>query len=309
MSKQRDCVAAAIPDGAKRDDTLVIQGIVDMAHKENKAATIPPGIYNINPEIGISVPSNTHVTLSDGTILKSLPTTNGKYALIKFIGVQNSSLSGGKIIGDRNEHLSIDGQWGMGISIRGSTNILISNVQSSQCWGDGLYIGSLTRSGTKYPSKNITVRHFIASHNRRQGLSITGCIGAVISDSTFTYTNGTSPESGIDLEPNSGDIVKDITINNCTLTDNSGHGLVASRRSQDIRVTNCTIDSNKLNGVMLFGTNQILVSTNHIMNNGRYDVYVDKHSSHFSIEKNALSQSAQKSLLTRKGGIFIQKPL
>ncbi|RST72571.1 right-handed parallel beta-helix repeat-containing protein [Siminovitchia acidinfaciens] len=50
-------------------------------------------------------------------------------------------------------------------------------------------------------SKNITIKNSDIGYNRRQGISLVGSDGVQIFNNHIHHTNGTAPESGIDIEP------------------------------------------------------------------------------------------------------------
>ncbi|TCN22205.1 parallel beta helix pectate lyase-like protein [Mesobacillus foraminis] len=50
-------------------------------------------------------------------------------------------------------------------------------------------------------SKNIIIKNNDIGHNRRQGISLVGSDGVQILENIIHHTNGTAPQSGIDIEP------------------------------------------------------------------------------------------------------------
>jgi parallel beta-helix repeat protein len=132
-------------------------------------------------------------------------------------------VTGGTIIGERNGHLGTTGEDGFGIWIKGSTSIRIDGVSVRDCWGDGILIGGSRLNGE---CRDVTVSNCVSRNNRRQGLSVLGLFGGLIENSEFTDTNGTAPESGIDVEPSGILLVSDLTIRNCTASRNAGYGML-----------------------------------------------------------------------------------
>jgi hypothetical protein len=60
-----------------------------------------------------------------------------------------------------------------------------------------------------------------------QGMSIISVVGMVVSNSTFSNTNGTAPQFGIDLEPNRvEDELQDVHITGCRFIGNVGGGIM-----------------------------------------------------------------------------------
>ncbi|MEK3885912.1 right-handed parallel beta-helix repeat-containing protein [Bacillus sp. FSL K6-3431] len=68
-------------------------------------------------------------------------------------------------------------------------------------------------------SKNVTIMNSDIGYNRRQGISLVGSDGVQIINNHIHHTNGTAPQSGIDIEPGffPG---KNTTIKGNTFTDN-----------------------------------------------------------------------------------------
>lgn len=282
-----------------RDATAAIQNAINRA-SPGEITKIPPGTYLINADTGITLRQGSNLELSNGTIILSKPSKNNKYALIKVHGIDNVKISGGALIGERLNHLGKGGEWGMGISIRGSTDVDISNMEVSNCWGDGIYIGSFQRNGVQVPCANITIRKVVSKGNRRQGLSITSCNHAQILDSKFLNTAGTAPASGIDLEPNPDQPVTDILIKNCDINDNAGSGIIFSRKSMNSQIVDCRLLRNRQHGIRMSGATRIEAIQNQIENNHGYDIMIDKASKQYKLTSNTTTPKAAPSILNLK---------
>src|SRR5690606_22800228 len=114
--------------------------------------------------------------------------------------------------GDRDDHTALDGEWGMGIGIRGSKNISIFFSDIKDCWGDGIYIGKMNSRD----SENIVIHNSRIDNCRRNGISITSARNVNVSGALISNINGTPPMYGIDIEANNNDdnieeiVLKDI---------------------------------------------------------------------------------------------------
>ncbi len=221
----KDAPYSAKGDGST-DDTAAIQRAIDAMGGTGGTVSIPAGTYRINPVAvgtggnhGLSLRSYMTLRMAPGAILKALPTSQGTYALILASGITQANVVGGVLEGDRAIHSGTSGEWGMGLSIVGSTFITAEAVTARECWGDGFYV-----SGA---SANITLCNVVADHNRRQGLSVTRVDTMVVRNSTFKNTAGALPEAGIDIEPNSGETVANLTIQDCLVQNNAGGGILA----------------------------------------------------------------------------------
>ncbi|MFI8493300.1 glycosyl hydrolase family 28-related protein [Peribacillus butanolivorans] len=208
------------------DDTLSIQkAIDDVASSGGGTVLFPEGVYLIDAVKSIILRDNIILKFNKGTILKALPNDKGSYEIVRVHGIKNASLVGNVVIeGEREEHIGEKGEWGFGISIRGSENIHLENITIKNCWGDGIYIGSTEK---KNFSKNITIKKPILVNNQRQGISVISVINLKIVNPIIMDTNGKAPESGIDLEPNKPtERLESVKIINPFTENNNGKGIL-----------------------------------------------------------------------------------
>src|SRR5699024_7409121 len=112
--------------------------------------------------------SNSNIYFQSQSILLMKPSRKSKFTMINLSNVRNVNLYNVKLIGDRNTHLNEKGEWGMGISLYGSHNIQINNIDIKNTWGDGIYISSYKR----IPSSNIIIRNGHINRARRNGISV-----------------------------------------------------------------------------------------------------------------------------------------
>ncbi|MGZ9868311.1 right-handed parallel beta-helix repeat-containing protein [Priestia endophytica] len=228
---QKDSINVSVTSFAangndKEDDTKYIQEAIDFISREGGGTVIfPKGTYYINTIQSIRLRENITLKFNDGVTLKAIPNASPNYEVLRIHDVSNVSLKGKvEIIGDRDQHEGDSGEWGFGISIRGSNNIYIEDPIISDFWGDGIYIGSTNKQDY---SKNITISNPKMSNNRRQGISIISAINLKIINPIVNNTNGIAPESGIDLEPNNNqEYLQNIRILNPVLNNNKGYELL-----------------------------------------------------------------------------------
>lgn len=251
----------------RKDATDAIQALIDRCSVSGAVVNIPKGVYLIDAGKGIRLRNGTRLKMDPDAMLIALPETSGNYAVIKVYGIHDARIEGGEIVGERDHHLGKGGEWGFGIDIKGSTSIYISNISVSNCWGDGFYVGG--------ESSDITLDGVTASKNRRQGLSITSCDRILVVNSKFTLTSGTAPSAGIDVEPNKGEKVSNVSIENCEINDNAGCGILTWNDTTNLKIVGCTIENNGLDGIYLKGTvSTVDVSGNHVADNKKKDINV-----------------------------------
>ncbi|WP_185960008.1 right-handed parallel beta-helix repeat-containing protein [Planococcus soli] len=214
----------AIGDDQK-EDTDAIQKAIDFQSDHGGGVVIlSKGVYLIDSVKSLILKDNITLKFKKGAILQAIPNKADNYEVVRIKDVKNVTLTGDvNIKGDRLNHIGKTGEWGFGISITGSENIKVENAEISNCWGDGIYIGSTEIKGY---SNQINISDVTLINNRRQGISIISAKNLEISNANILNTNGTAPESGIDLEPNfSTEYLENIKITNLKTENNSGYGL------------------------------------------------------------------------------------
>ena len=95
-------------------------------------------------------------------------------------------------------------------------------------------------------------------------------------NNTFEDTIGTSPESGIDLEPwSANQIVTNVTISGNTCNDNNGVGIESGDwfgKVSGNTITGNTCNGNTKNGIDLIAVTGFTVSDNIAQSNGNYGI-------------------------------------
>lgn len=235
----------AIGDG-EADDTEAIQKAID----GGGTVYFPPGVYMINGanagwghihEGGIRPKSNSSLVFDPGAVLKCLPKNNGFYNVISLDRVENVTISGGRIIGDVDEHTGTGSQFGYGVGIYECNRILIENMEISKCWGDGIIFDS--HDELTGENNNIVVNNCVIHDCRRQGISVViGGAHNVISNCHIYNISGTDPQSGIDVEPNGDTPIKDLIISGCTIHDTVGASIILNR-CDGCHVSDCNLVS------------------------------------------------------------------
>ncbi|BBB90528.1 MAG TPA: glycosyl hydrolase family 28-related protein [Methylomusa anaerophila] len=205
------------------DDTAAIQAAIDALPASGGVVAIPDGTYMINAIKSIKLKSNVILQMTSGTVLKAIPNNASTYAVITANSISNADIVGGTIVGDRKEHAGTDGEWGMGISILSSYDVVVKNTTVKDCWGDGVYLGT---GSTGAANQHCQLINVIADNNRRQGITLVNGQNIQIINPQVSNTNGKFPAAGINIEPNiKTDIVQNITISSPYTTNNEGAGI------------------------------------------------------------------------------------
>jgi len=140
--------------------------------------------------------------------------------------------------------VGVYGENGYGVAVLGSSNVLLKDCRAQDFWGDGFNIQ--VYQGNNY---DVSLEGCHAYNNRRQGLSIEGLVRGRVSNSIFEKTNGTAPQSGIDIEPwSASNHCRDILVENCLFKDCSGAGFIVDGFGpggvKDITFRNCVSEAN-----------------------------------------------------------------
>ena len=285
----------ALGDGV-HDDTAAIQAAIDALPASGGTVTIPDGNYMIDAERSINLRSNTRLQMTPAATLSGMANDLDRSYVIKVWRANNVQIIGGRIVGERAGHRGTTGEWGYGINIQASDNVSVIGTHISDCWGDGIWIGGLGRRANVMVSTNVTLDHVVSTNNRRQGLSIGPVRGVSVIHSTFSNTQGTKPQAGIDIEPQGQGPASDITFSDCTITGNQGTGLEIHDNVSGVVVKNCKIQDNNGYGVLSVGASQLTISDNLIADNGLAGIVMSSKTSHARITGNTLTGNKAKYL-------------
>lgn len=279
--------------GAKGDgltnDTAAIQAAVDAVKGSGGTVLVPAGTYLVDPaanyNAGIRLGSDMTFRMDPGATLKAMSTTTSNYKVLYVAGVQNIRILGGTIVGNRyNNAITDTREGGDGISIVSSAHVVVSGVTVQDCWEDGFYVGAT--------SQDVLLCSLISDGNRRQGLSITSVDRMLVKDSTFKNTTGFLENgafvcgSGVDIEPDLGGTVNNVTFNGCTFSGNAAEGLAvgpAIANRNKAWVTNIVVDRNTATGngthdgaagIGFSNTSGHKITNNTVQDNFGYGIYL-----------------------------------
>ena len=232
--------------------------------------TVPDGTYVIDPTVMVRLRSRMHLQLAPGAVLRTKRNNAERAYVLMVYRVSDVEISGGRIIGDRDEHLGTTGEWGHAIMVRGASRVTVRDMHLSKCWGDGISIGGamITRENST-PCLDVIVANVVSTGNRRQGLSIGHSRNVKVYDCEFSDTGGTLPGCGIDVEP---DVIglttaQDVHIENCLIRNNEGNGIMVYKRVTNTTIKKCTIEHNGGHGILTIAPTNGYVAQNTIQHN------------------------------------------
>lgn len=254
---------------ANMDYENSLKDVVALADpKVKNVIVVDEGIYYVRAlkrsDACVSLCSNTDFILN-GSI--SLMANGLKGYNIVLAKGDNIRISGkGSIIGDKHTHTGTEGEWGMGVRFHGARNSSIHGLKIQDCWGDCIYV-----SGN---SKNIMIENCHLDHGRRQGISITKADGVTIRNCKITNVGGKNPEYAIDVEPNKGDTVDNVVIENVAI-DNCEGGILAvrpvtkknkkaTRWIGNVTIKDCHVTANSKRPMSFRKCDKVLVENNMI---------------------------------------------
>ncbi|UJJ74831.1 hypothetical protein Goe27_00310 [Bacillus phage vB_BsuM-Goe27] len=256
-----DCTeAAATTEG-------FITALEDAVDQGYPKVYIPGGFYLIDavgtsgklPEFGggLRFPSNIEVIFHEKAVFIVDPNDATGYACFNLENVENVTLRGGVVIGDRYKHTYVQEgvpdnrkthEWGYGLQIRGCRNIKVENMTLMDATGDNIWVpakGMMHWEGSTYiPSEGITIEKCYTLRGRRNNLATNGCLGLNINDCDFVEAGGDTigPAYGIDLEGFAENSIKydhpyEINVTNCRFKRN-GKGALTINVAGKAHATN-----------------------------------------------------------------------
>lgn len=286
------------------NDTAAIQAAINALPTSGGTIYIPAGRYMIDGVQSLSMRSHTRLQMASGAELDVIPNSSTHYSAIKLYKVNNVEIVGGSIVGERTRHRGNSGEWGYGINILGSSRILVRDIRISNCWGDGLWIGGVgnTTNRNLIQSTYVTLNNVVANNNRRQGLSIGPSKYVYVTNSTFSNTNGTLPEAGIDIEPLTQGPVSSVRLYNVTLSGNHGNGLETHANISDITMTHSTVTGNYGFGALPVSSAHMSFTYNTITKNGLSGIGTAGTTNNVGIYNNKLMYNSTRYISPLKAG-------
>lgn len=221
----RDYGAAG--DGAT-DDTVAIQAALDAVSPSLGLGVVfvPSGTYMIDAVDeskhiksrfgGLRIRSGTTVLLARDATLKVIPNASPSYSLLRLNLVEDVTIRGGRLVGDRNDHDYTDKtypthEFGYGILAGGAKRLTIEGVTVSDFTGDNICIGSDGMMNVSYatyrPSEHVTIRGCTIARARRNNITCGGLDFITIENNRIIEaglgtgpSGGVEPRFGIDIE-------------------------------------------------------------------------------------------------------------
>lgn len=290
----------AVPAGASMD---AIQAELDKGGN----IYLPAGRYSVDAVKSLRLRSNTSLLLHKDAELVALPNSADGYNVMLIERVDNVQVCGGRILGERASHAGTTGEGGMGIRIRGATNVTVTNVECRDFWGDGVVVGPW--KGASYiVSKNVTLKGVVCAGNRRNGMSVGNVVGFLAEDCEVSNNGndpdgagpiigGTSPFCGVDVEPDPDPAVSvageahDIVFRRLKASGNHTHGVNVYKRVYNIRFEDCDLSGNGSVGLKAIEAHGIALAGNRVTGNETAGVQIGAGNDKVNVTGNTFGQN------------------
>ena len=241
------------------DDTDAINQAIGSLSTEHDTLYIPDGSYRVNTIQRINLRSDIKVILGNNAKLIAIPNGEKSYCILSLHGLNNVSITGGQLYGDRYEHQGSEGEWGHGIGVFDSSNIILDGIKIFNCWGDGIYLGSDHEWTQDAGCSNIIIQNCELAGNRRNDLSIVSADYVTLKNCIFRDANGTDPQFGVDIETNyESNPNQHIYLDNCTFYGNAKGSVLINSAANDVQISNSVLNGNLINYA---GTDVVLSNT------------------------------------------------
>lgn len=251
----------AIPDDMNDDTFAFYYAITALKSKPvgQRNLKVPSGKYIVST-LGKNSDSSIYFELNDAyiymepgaVIVHDKDESESMRGVITLDRCNNIVIEGGLIDCQRASDEKEENYFG--IMIVRSSDILINNVMVKDSKGDGIYIGK--QSETLKYNHNISIKNCTISGCRRNNIALCNADNVTIQNCNIKGATGyigingyKVGGTGIDIEPNSGENVKNVKIYNCIFADNrSDFGIhchyhnSSCQQTKDITLDGCSFD-------------------------------------------------------------------
>lgn len=213
--------------GAVADDSTDDFAALEAACLSDLPTKITSGTYaiDLSVEVAIYLPSNKTVDMDADVTIRVLDGAGDSTSVFRIWEVENVFINGngGTIVGDNETRVGVT-EAQHGVFILESSVVRVSDLNSRNFQGDGIYVGAGST-----PCELVVLENCHCENNSRQGISVTHADGVLIKGGSLTgngSVNGASPRAGLDLEPNTGEYVANVSIFGTHAIDNVDGGFL-----------------------------------------------------------------------------------
>lgn len=222
---------------------------------------------NFYPSLeAINIPSDFNLAMTENTHLRTYPNGEDNGILISFREVSNSSIKGGILHGERDEHSYSDSSSGEGgnhlMTVHAANNITIDGVKLTMGSKGGLFINALrfVFQPDYLPSHDIVVKNCVFERNRRMSVALTDGYNIVFENNTFIDTALDRPNS------NGGVVGFAVNIEPVRKRDAATGELVLYEKVHDVTLRNNTERGSRVGAFNIFVGDNIIIENNDFEN-------------------------------------------
>lgn len=290
----------AVGDGVHDDTAAFAAAFAALPVPAGGTVYAPENDYLINGLQSIKPKSHTRLLSDPNTLYLVAPNSSISSACILAEDITDFEIDGGNVIGERYDHGGTTGEAGIGVRVVGSIRGTVKNISAASCWGDGFYCGGTHTNRNQ--SSDVVFSRIYADDNRRNGMSITNAHDIRVVDSDLLNTHGTSPQCGLDIEPNketaTGGTAKDIWIENVNMRGNAVNGFHIQVRSQRVTFKACHIEDNASAGATVNTCDGLTLDGNTVKGNGNTGLALGSKSTYVAVLNNIFGQNAGRAART-----------
>lgn len=262
-------VEGVVSDEVAQKNTEILENTMELAKKYGidtfKIDEMDAYFKTDNPlvhvaEAALNVPGDFNLVMTNSTHIRVQPNDYKNTTLLALFKVNNVTITGGFLHGDRDEHdysdTSTGHEWGHCLRITGSKNILVQEMTMMDAGGDAVNINAYGHAfGSDYVySENVAISNNTLLRSRRNNVSITDGRNLLIEGNDIIEggistekSRGVLPGWGIDLEGvRSGgllyEIVKDVVIRDNYETG-SQNGSIIIFTADDVIIEGNTLET------------------------------------------------------------------
>ncbi|QLG46694.1 right-handed parallel beta-helix repeat-containing protein [Costertonia aggregata] len=213
----------------------------------------------------VNLPSDFTLRMTENTHLRTQPNGGKEGVLISFRDVSNSSIVGGNLHGERDEHDYSgirDGEGGNHLMvIHGANNITVDGVNISDGSKGGLFINSIgfTFQPDYIPANNIVIKNCVFERNRRMSVALTDGNNILFEGNTFIDT-------ALPTQNSDGGVVGfAVNIEAVRTRDDSGN-LVLYERVYDVTLRNNIEQGSRVGAFNIYTGENVVIENNQLEN-------------------------------------------
>lgn len=195
----------------------------------------------------------------DQCSIKQAPTATATNAVtVDVSGTSGVSLKGFTIDGNKSAFGSVATEHKHALKVCDVIDLVLEDLRCTNAKGDGIYFGALTSTPTSGGSVGVKATRVLCDANHRAGCSIVTLTDAVFTGCDFNNNVGTSPQVGLNIEPNFDDEpLKNVKFVGCHANGNAGRGWQFIARigvsgQRGVRMVACAANDNGDDGIRVY---------------------------------------------------------